>query len=1087
MSPSIVSIQTGAVGATPSQTSDEIDQWRYEDIDTIVKLRGWPRLRHLDLADNELLSLPKHISVLRNLTHLNVNDNWLKVLPDELIYLPISTLLSAGNQLYDMPGLPQSSTAQTAPAEAPAMFTSLTRLDLSVNNVRPSLLSLNPKTILQNLASYVNLKSVDLNHSVLSHLPSALLKIAPVLTHVELSHANMRSLSAADIKAFATVKSLNLSYNGLSALPVELYTLSTLEELDISHNELSSLPHPILGLRANLKRLNASYNTLKSVPGPICTLINLDVLLLSGNRLEDSVLESIMPLTALKRLELSNNLLTKFPTSMSSLQQLTRLSIGGNALQNVDALPFFSKLEELDLDQAPTLNSLPKRVSELSELRLLHVGNATMEYDTTHSSKRKPRNYGQHQRQVSVTIHNAQALGLVQLISFIRTCPHELLLGGMTQLCNDPQWHAKLLAAGVINEFSYLLFASEVPAAQLRTLQAIKTLCKNPGNHNFIGIDETVATAVADLIQTNLAKAATDRRANLLLRHAIDAFAYLSYDPRIRRKLYHLPTAHSVAQLLQGISPTPHSTTTEVDAKKSESSSSPTPITSSDAPGTTLQQTSDPSVASSQPEPPQIQITPTGDAPKFADWDSEYGLNGIMRYLASLEDPHLSARAKRTMAGLGIAPKLKNPDGGVRILSIDGGGTRGFIVILMFAIIEQLTGKTIRDNFDLMVGTSTGGLISGIAAWSPITLEEAKPYYRTLCRHVFTPKGYNVPPHTTELQTRAPLPVSTLFGADDEDDSIQRVHSSTTDLSQLNSSEGISRSLADSTSSASEPPPPQQKRASTQNKTEASSRPSTPQPHAHDSSAEESRWLSSAPWQRFTALISMIQTGAYYETHPIENILKEMTGDHVSLLDTAMLSDTKFAVVSTRANVHPVSPFVLRNYNHPPDAANVANGTCNLRVWECLRATSAAPGYFDPFVKDDLNLIDGALSHNNPVAIAIAEAKALWPNAPISCIVSCGTGTREPRPVDVTMGQLMSTLVDSATETEKTAYLMNTVMPKGTYFRIQPLDDVFDFPIDEVRPERFDQMEAFMTKWLEENGDLFFRIAEALKSKPAKN
>lgn len=47
-----------------------------------------------------------------------------------------------------------------------------------------------------------------------------------------------------------------------------------------------------------------------------------------------------------------------------------------------------------------------------------------------------------------------------------------------------------------------------------------------------------------------------------------------------------------------------------------------------------------------------------------------------------------------------------------KVLSIDGGGIRGLIPALVLAEIEEKTNKRISELFDLIVGTSTGGILA---------------------------------------------------------------------------------------------------------------------------------------------------------------------------------------------------------------------------------------------------------------------------------------------------------------------------------------------------------------------------------------
>lgn len=61
-----------------------------------------------------------------------------------------------------------------------------------------------------------------------------------------------------------------------------------------------------------------------------------------------------------------------------------------------------------------------------------------------------------------------------------------------------------------------------------------------------------------------------------------------------------------------------------------------------------------------------------------------------------------------------------------RVLSIDGGGIRGIIPALVLAEVEQRTGRRIADTFDLVAGTSTGGIL---ALGLTVPGEDGRPRY----------------------------------------------------------------------------------------------------------------------------------------------------------------------------------------------------------------------------------------------------------------------------------------------------------------------------------------------------------------------
>lgn len=69
---------------------------------------------------------------------------------------------------------------------------------------------------------------------------------------------------------------------------------------------------------------------------------------------------------------------------------------------------------------------------------------------------------------------------------------------------------------------------------------------------------------------------------------------------------------------------------------------------------------------------------------------------------------------------------------GLRILSMDGGGMKGMTTVQMLKQIEQGTGKRIHELFDLICGTSTGGMLAVALGIKHMTLDQCEEIYKKL-------------------------------------------------------------------------------------------------------------------------------------------------------------------------------------------------------------------------------------------------------------------------------------------------------------------------------------------------------------------
>ncbi len=109
----------------------------------------------------------------------------------------------------------------------------------------------------------------------------------------------------------------------------------------------------------------------------------------------------------------------------------------------------------------------------------------------------------------------------------------------------------------------------------------------------------------------------------------------------------------------------------------------------------------------------------------------------------------------------------------VRVLSIDGGGLRGIVPLLILKQIEKETGKRIHELFDLVVGTSTGGIITcGLTCTKDgknplITIDELIELYTT--------KGDEIFPYSKNIFSKIGKGINSVFNPKFKPNGLERL------------------------------------------------------------------------------------------------------------------------------------------------------------------------------------------------------------------------------------------------------------------------------------------------------------------------
>ena len=330
---------------------------------------------------------------------------------------------------------------------------------------------------------------------------------------------------------------------------------------------------------------------------------------------------------------------------------------------------------------------------------------------------------------------------------------------------------------------------------------------------------------------------------------------------------------------------------------------------------------------------------------------------------------------------LGLLGYHEPPTGpGIRILAIDGGGTRGIVACRILQALEEGTGQPIHKLFDLICGVSTGAILAAFLGFDKKSAQEVEKIYADFSVQVFNQNF--------------------LYGAK-----------------------------------------------------------------------------------------GLVSSHSYYDSKGFEDILKKLTSINsagpASLMQHYRNKDMpKIAMVATDVTDARLSPYVFRSYQLPRKTHTRYQGSSRHDIWAAVRASTAAPGYFDEFVIGDKVFQDGGILVNNPTHIAVHEAQKLWPDYPIQCVMSLGLGRtdkfmqdvpipKSPTRLNLSLKQKFDRIVDSATDTEMIHLTMEDLLTtRGVYYRFNPYLKEFTY-LDDTREQQFNMMREYSRMYIRRNSKKF--------------
>ncbi len=359
---------------------------------------------------------------------------------------------------------------------------------------------------------------------------------------------------------------------------------------------------------------------------------------------------------------------------------------------------------------------------------------------------------------------------------------------------------------------------------------------------------------------------------------------------------------------------------------------------------------------------------------------------------------------------------------GLRILSLDGGGSRGMVAVTAVRdLMEKIgNGAEVADCFDIVAGTSTGGIIAFLTAIRQETCAEAVERYNQLIKQIF-------------VKSALSTPLMFFTTASYDEAHFMKV------LTDILRDEIMLDSRAD---------------------------PTVPLVFCVTSK------MSSTPTH-----VSLMRNYNYANGELADSFVinPDKAREELGLgleLEHPIIRNAVYA----RKRVSPKAPGA--------DTTTGSRYPGSFRVLQrfALRASTAAPTVFKPVMMGGEIYADGGIVSSNPSAVAIHEARTLFPDIPIELLVSVGTGAFVEQKSAPRIGWdgIIGQIVNSACDGEQTHHILEDILGNPAavslgsktssmtrYFRLNPVLGLPDeFPIDVTDPIKLEKLKRITLDYM---------------------